>query len=157
MQTPFFDPSFQVLKCAISEIWILFIMLCFGKTNCQFNATYWSCRQPASHKSCKVPENMIYELSYGKQGPLISLTLQNVATYQRPLSWLNWRCVCTFSSLTAPTSTPTNTDFYPSPLIHNECATSLISSAVCEFFIQTLTSTCASFRIRYWGIASHGN
>ena len=40
MQTRPFDPSFQVLKFAISEIWILFIRLCFGKTNCHFNATY---------------------------------------------------------------------------------------------------------------------
>lgn len=32
-----------------------------------------------------------------------------------------------------------NTNFYPSPLIHKECAASLISSAGYEFFIQTLT------------------
>lgn len=156
MQTPSFDPSFQVLKFAISEIWILFIRLCFGKPNCHFNATYWSCRQPASHKSCKVPENMIYELSYGKRGPLIPLTLQNVATCQSPLSWLNWRCVCMFSSLTAPTSTPMNTNFYPSPLIHRVC--SFFNFIVWVWILHSDPySACASFRISYWGIALRGN
>lgn len=73
-------------RFAFSEIGILIVRCCFGSTNCHFNATYWSCRQPASHKSCKVPENMIYELSYGKWGPLIFLTLQDVVAYHSLLS-----------------------------------------------------------------------
>lgn len=74
-------------EISFSEIWILIIRFCYGSTDCHFNATYWSCRQPASHKSCKVPENMIYELSYGKWGPLIFLTLQDAVAYPSLLSY----------------------------------------------------------------------
>lgn len=107
--TPFCH-SFQVLVCwyvPFLRFRFYHKALCFGSTNCHFNATYWSCRQPASHKSCKVPGNMIYELSYGKWGPLIFLTLQNVVPYHSLLSWLNWSCVWMLSLHIAPASTPT--------------------------------------------------
>lgn len=124
-------PSFQVtclLRFPFSEMWIL-TEFCLGSTNCHSNVTYWSCRQPASHKSCKIPENMIYELSYGKWDPLIFLTLQDVVTYHR-ISFsltqrLSRRSVLMFTSPAAPTSTPTNTDFYTVISIPKEFAASL--------------------------------
>lgn len=141
-----FYPSFQgtLLKFAFSEIWILIIRLCFGSTNCHFNATYWSCRQPASHKSCKVPENVIYELSYGKWGPLIFLTLQNVVTYHRvsfPDS-TEGASECFHSKLPLP-PLPTNAEFYSFSFIHKEFTAPLSSSTEYEFLIQTLISLLA--------------
>lgn len=115
--------GYCLLKFAFTKIWIFIRRLCFGGTNCHFNVTYWSCRQPASHKSCKVPENMIYELSYGKWGLLIFLTLQNVVTYQSLSSWLNQSCFHSKRSLFPPLIWA----FAHFTLTHEKCVTFLSS------------------------------
>lgn len=68
---------------------------------------------------------MIYELSHGKWGPLISLTLQDVVTYHRVsfLDSMAGASECFHSPLPLPP--PANTDFYPFPSIQGEFAASL--------------------------------
>ena len=82
---------------------------------------------------------MIYELSYGKWGPLIFLTLQDVVTYQR-VSFPDSaegvsECFHPELLLLPP---PTNTVFYPFAFIHKEFAASLSLSTEYESLIQTL-------------------
>lgn len=135
-------PSFQVTclqRFVFSEMWI-HLRLCFGSTSCHSKATYGSCRQPASHKSCKVPENMIYELSYGKWGPLIFLTLQDAVTCHRMFfPWVNGRCVWMFSSPIAPTSTPNEHWLLPFHHHPQGMCSFFKSLTECEFLIQKLT------------------
>lgn len=121
-------PSFPVTclqRFVFSEMWI-HLRLCFGSTSYHSKATYGSCRQPASHKSCKVPENMIYELSYGKWGPLIFLTLQDAVTCHRMffLESMEGVSECFHPQLPLPPP-PANTDFSPFTSTHKERSASL--------------------------------
>lgn len=142
--------GYWLLKFAFTKTWIFIRRLCFGSTNCHFNVTYWSCRQPASHKSCKVPENMIYELSYGKWGLLIFLTLQNVVTYQSLSSWLNQSCFHSKCSLFPPLIWA----FAHFTLTHEKCVTFLSSLSI--ILDSNLSSAVAATECLE-GFASHGN